>query len=481
MQTELEALSLQVLKKITPTQQEYKKVKALSGKLEQKILEACQQQNVNAVIRVEGSIAKDTWLKENPDIDIFIRIRDDIPRKRLGEVGLKIAKSVAKEATIVVERFAEHPYLEIVIDELRVDIVPCYDVKPGEWQSATDRTPHHTDYIKQYLTPKMREEVRLLKQFMQGIGVYGAEIKIGGFSGYLCELLILTYNSFAQTVQAFANYNKRVIIDLEHHFLGKGEDIAKTFSDLLVIIDPVDKARNVASAVQADKLYNFIGASRTFLQNPTEAFFFPSEQSTLTTEELKQKLDNYGSTILFLVTNSSIHSAVPDVLWGQLYRSKRSLRKLLEINDYKIFRDTVYSNEKNLTIFIYELEQQNIAITKKHYGPPLERQNEFANFLSKYTKNSQVTVGPYIEGNKWTVEIRRKNTNAATLLKEKVADNKEGWKNVGLPEFISDAFKTNCTILTNNEIATIFNDNIEFKSFLTTFLSGKPFWLKRKK
>ncbi len=213
MQTQLEALTTQILKKITPTPAEYQKVEALSRKLEQKIAEACQTQGIKAVVRVEGSVAKDTWLRQNPDIDVFMRLSTSIPRKDLGEVGLKIAKNASQDATEVIERFAEHPYLEIIIDDFRVDIVPCYDAKPGEWQSATDRTPYHTDYIKKKLTPEMRGEVRLLKQFMQSVGVYGAEIKIGGFSGYLCELLILAYGSFAQTVQAFADYNKRVVID----------------------------------------------------------------------------------------------------------------------------------------------------------------------------------------------------------------------------------------------------------------------------
>ncbi|MCL2287897.1 MAG: CCA tRNA nucleotidyltransferase [Candidatus Bathyarchaeota archaeon] len=473
MQTELEALISQVLKKIIPSTEETHKVKALSEKLEQLISEACQQHNVKAVIRVEGSIAKGTWLKENPDIDIFIRLPDSFSRKKLGEVGLKIARTAAKGATEVIERFAEHPYLEIVMDDLRVDIVPCYDAKPGKWQSATDRTPYHTDYIKQHLTSEMLGEVRLLKQFMQGIGVYGAEIKIGGFSGYLCELLILTYGSFIQTVQAFANYNKRVIIDIEYHFSDK-KALAELFSEPLVIVDPIDKDRNVASAVQTEKLYNFIGATRAFLQNPSEIFFFTPKQVTLTIENLKHQLDNRGSTILFLSTNANIQ-AVSDVLWGQLYKSKRSLHKLLELNGYKILRDAVWSNEKNLSIFIIELEQQNIANIKKHYGPPLERLNECTKFLVKYIKNNQVTAGPYIEGNKWTVEILRKNTNAVSLLEEKLSD--EGGKNSGISDIISKAFKTNLVILANSEITKIHNDNTDFKVFLTNFLSGKPFWL----
>lgn len=192
MQKTIDAVTKQVLKKITPSEEEYAKVEALSKKLEQKIAFVCQKQGVQAIIRVEGSVAKDTWLCENPDIDVFMRLPPSIPRKNLGEVGLKVAKAAAEGAKYI-ERFAEHPYLEIFVEGYRVDIVPCYDAEPGEWQSATDRTPYHTDYIRKRLTKNMRGEVRLLKKFMQGIDVYGAEIKVGGFSGYLCELLIITF------------------------------------------------------------------------------------------------------------------------------------------------------------------------------------------------------------------------------------------------------------------------------------------------
>jgi len=211
MQNPIEQVTKQVLKKITPKKEERAKVEALSRELEQKIALACQQEGVQATVRVEGSVAKDTWLSENPDIDVFMRLPTSIPRKKLGDVGLKIAKKAAGNAEQV-ERFAEHPYLEIFVGGYRVDIVPCYDAKLGEWQSATDRTPYHTDYIKQRLSKELRGEVRLLKRFMQGIDVYGAEIKVGGFSGYLCELLIMKYRSFAETICAFAQYNRRVVI-----------------------------------------------------------------------------------------------------------------------------------------------------------------------------------------------------------------------------------------------------------------------------
>ncbi len=187
------------------------------------------------------------------------------------------------------ERFAEHPYLEIFLGGYRIDIVPCYDAKSGEWQSATDRTPYHTDYIRVHLNKGLLGDVRLLKRFMQGINVYGAEIKIGGFSGYLCELLIMKYGSFAQTIHAFAGYNRRVVVDIEGFYSNRANELQLLFPESLVIIDPVDKGRNVASAVQPQKLYEFIAAARAFLKKPSESFFYPSEPEILSLKALKRQ------------------------------------------------------------------------------------------------------------------------------------------------------------------------------------------------
>jgi tRNA nucleotidyltransferase (CCA-adding enzyme) len=307
-----DTLIQRILQRITPNQDERARINALSHKLEQEIQQACQAEGVAAKVRVEGSVAKDTYLRENPDIDVFMRLPTSIPRKNLGDIGLKIAKKAAGEAEQV-ERYAEHPYLEIFTDGYRVDIVPCYDTKAGEWQSATDRTPYHTDYIKTHLTKPMHDEVRLLKKFMQGIEVYGAEIKVGGFSGYLCELLVIENGSFVNVVEAIAAYSKRIVIDIEDHYKGHERDAALLFPEPLVIVDPVDKARNVASAVQPQKLYEFIGAARAYLQAPGEQFFYPPPKHALPPNQVEAHLS--GENVSHLYIQISDLDAVPDVLW----------------------------------------------------------------------------------------------------------------------------------------------------------------------
>jgi tRNA nucleotidyltransferase (CCA-adding enzyme) len=308
---------------------------------------------------------------------------------------------------------------------------------------------------------------------MQGIDVYGAEIKVGGFSGYLCELLIMKYRSFSETIQAFARYNKRVVIDIENYYENRKNELSLLFPEQLVIIDPVDKGRNVASAVQPQKLHSIVGAARAFLKKPDAAFFYPPKPEVLPVASLKNHLASCGSSSLFLAIDQV--SAVPDVLWGQLYRTKRSLHRLLELNDYKILKDTVWSNEKTLSIFIFELEGQVLSNIKKHLGPPLEREVESENFLAKYADNKQVVSGPYIEDGRWIIEVPRKTTDAVALLKEKLAD---GGKTAGVAELIAQSIRKNHKILVNDEITELYVENDDFAEFLTDFLSGKPFWLK---
>ncbi len=468
----MQEITQEILKQILPTEDDRAKVDAIIRELEQKVALACKEEGVPAVVRVEGSVAKDTWIRENPDIDIFMRLPTSIPRKNLGEVGLRIARKAAGSYEQL-ERFAEHPYLEIFVGGYRVDIVPCYDAKPGEWQSATDRTPYHTDYIKQHLTEGLRGEVRLLKKFMQGTGVYGAEIKVGGFSGYLCELLTMSYGSFAETIQSFAHYNRRVIVDIKNHYAERQNDLRLLFPEPLVIVDPVDKGRNVASAVQPEKLYNFVAAARAFLKTPSTTFFYPPKTEPLPLEHLKNQLESRGSSNLFLVVNQV--AAVPDVMWGQLYRTRRALHRLIELKDYKILKDAVWSDEKTLSVFVFELEQRVLPNIKKHLGPPLEREPECESFLAKYTGNPQVVSGPFVEDGRWVVTLPRRATDAAALLREKLAD---GGKNAGVADLIAESIRKNLRVMVNGEISGVYVENGDFAEFLTEFLSGKPFWLK---
>lgn len=475
MAAKLEAILEKVSKKSTPSSKDRNRVLALARTIKQNVEEAARNAGATIKVRVEGSVAKNTWLKDSPDIDVFMRVPPATPREAFATVYLDIAKSATADAEQV-ERFAEHPYLESIIYEAgfktRVNIVPCYQVKKGEWKSATDRTPFHTDYVKPLLNEVLCNEIRLLKQFMKGIGVYGAEIKVGGFSGYLCELLVLYYNSFLQVITAAANWKIRTYIDLEGHYEGRKQELSRLFPKRLTVVDPVDPERNVASSVRQEQLDEFVAASRIFQATPSEKLFFPLETKPFKRLDLVQEMSARGSTLVFVVLGSV--KAVPDILWGQLYKFQRTLRKMLSQHGFNILRDAVWSDEENLNIVLFEVEHSRLPAFKKHLGPPLSKKDECKRFLEKHQFSPRTLSGPRVESGRWVVETKREHSTITGLLAAKLKSREE---NTVLPSVLRQAAENKTAILVNEEIASTYSRNREFARFLTKYIKGQPKWL----
>jgi len=472
MQGETDKILAVVAERVTPKKAERTKIAKLANKLESRVSASAEKLGMKAAVRLEGSVAKDTWLSREGDIDVFMRVPATIPRKSMGETSLKVAREAAADWKQI-ERFAEHPYLEVVIGNVRANIVPCYDVPRGKWLSATDRTPFHTDYVKKSLNEKLKREVRLLKKFMKGVGVYGAEIKVGGFSGYLCELLVLNYGSFVELLKAFADLGQKTVVDLENLYGGRENEVKLLFEEPLVVLDPVDMGRNVASAVRPEKLSAFVAASRAFLEMPNLNFFYPPRPHAASPERVQTELKKRGPALVFVVAGRV--DAVPDILWGQLYKSQRSLRRLVELNDFSLLRDFAWSDEKKLNILAFEVEERRIPPVKKHLGPPLEKKSECENFLKKHSDGVRTVSGPYIEDGRWVVLSRRKFTDVVELLSEKL---KDGGRGAGVAAKLSEVVRKEFKILVNDEISTVYAGSGEFADFLTAFLSGRPVWLR---
>ena len=273
-------------------------------------------------------------------------------------------------------------------------------------------------------------------------------------------------------MEAFVRNRERMVVDIEGFYQNRQNELTLLFDEPLVVVDPIDRARNVASAVQTQKLYNFIAAAQAFSERPNAEFFYPPKTTALSGEEMEKRLKNRGSKIVFVVFDGI--KAVPDVLWGQLYKSQRSLRKLLQLSDFKVLRDVAWSDEKNLGMFIFELEDCCISPVKKHLGPPLEKEKEREKFVMKYVDSKDTVCGPYLEDGRWVVLVLRKPTDACDLFRQRL---KDGGRNAGVAEGIAKVLKKGFKVLVNEEISEVYETNAEFAVFLTEFLQGKPKWL----
>ena len=466
----VEDLSKEMLAKVEPSREEQESIQRLAAKLRGRVTEIAGEKGLEIGVSVEGSFAKDTWVKEEADVDIFLLFPTTVGREEFEKLALKIAEdALAPNKTR--RRFAEHPYLEAEIEGIRVNIVPAYKVQRGKWRSATDRTPFHTKYVKDNLEAEKRSEVRLLKKFMKGTRTYGAEIRVGGFSGYLAEILIMKYGSFLDTVRSAAKWRDKPVIDIEGHY--QEEEKAKDlFKQPLIVIDPVDMKRNLASAVTFERLSEFIAACREFLQDPHRGFFFPEEE-VFSEEGLIQDLKERETFCIFISVEKL--SVIPDVLWGQLYKSLKAICRILDEGGFHVLRSTVWSEEQGEAAFIIELENGKISRTRKQIGP-FVWSGEANDFLKKHLNNTETVYGPWIERERWAVRVKRKQFNAVDLIKEKIRVELDS---MGLGSRIQAAMKREYRVMAGNEILPFYSENKDFARHLTRFLKGSPVWLRR--
>jgi len=461
----------EVLKKVQPSEEERRRVYGFVEALTERLNRRLSEAGIEGSAEIHGSVAKDTWLSGDRDLDIFIVLKKTYTKMVFPKI-LDIVKQLV--GTGWVEAYAEHPYIQAEINGFKVDFVPCFEMDAfGKPLSATDRTPLHTIYVKEHLGDDTRKEVLLLKQFMHGIGVYGAEVKVGGFSGYLCELLTIHYGSFLETLKAAGRWKKETILDIANHYKGRDDERKKLFREPLVVIDPIDERRNVASPVTETKLRLFTAACRAFLKAPSLSFFFPPETQAFSEKALKRAIKERGSDLVFLFLMTS-KPRVPDVLWGQLYRTEKALRSLLEEHNFKVMRTAVWSDEKTNHMLIFEVESSVLARTKLHRGPPVEMEEMSERFLRKHSEARTTVAGPWIENDRWWVEALRDYTEAKKILEENLRE--KGGVSVGVPRSLVENL-AGFSARVNDEITDLYKGFPNFRVFLTDFLIGRPKWL----
>ena len=188
-----------MLNRVRPTPHERSKLRKAADEILSKIVELAGSRGIACLPLLVGSVSRSTWLAGDHDLDIFLAVPEDAD---LAE-ALELARSVAP---VHEEKYAEHAYVHAKINGFDVDLVPCYLMRDAtRIKSAVDRTPFHTKYVSERIKG-LEDEGLLLKQFMKGVGVYGSELKVGGFSGYLSELLVLRYGSFSAVLESASSW-----------------------------------------------------------------------------------------------------------------------------------------------------------------------------------------------------------------------------------------------------------------------------------
>jgi tRNA nucleotidyltransferase (CCA-adding enzyme) len=346
---------------VTPSKAEEEKLARVAKSLLGQTRQAASKYPETKGVLLGGSYAKGTWLPGLFDLDIFVRLDASIPDDRFERIGLEVGASATKGYPQG-KKYAQHPYTEAKLEGIRVNIVPCFAVKKGMWRSAADRSPFHVRLVKGLPTEKKRQ-VRLLKKFMDGVGVYGAEIRTRGFSGYVAEVLVMKFGSLDSVLKWIASYSLQV---------GRQNPFS--------LPDPVDETRDLGMAVSGESLGRLVLASRGFLRRPGLGYF---------TKIIGKARPSLQSEVV--VVKFSHDQLSEDTLWGELRKTCRHIVKHLEVKGFVIARSISASDDRNDSAFILIPEFAELPPVGQRVGPTVDRRKDVEAFIATNSKRSRLT------------------------------------------------------------------------------------------
>ena len=411
---------------------------------------------------LEGSAAKGTWIRARPEVDIFVHFSPNVSEERLEEVvverGSRALEALGARWRL---RYADHPYVEGFIGEVTVNVVGCYATESGKWLSPVDRTPYHTRYVLSRLDDRLRAEVRLAKAFMRGIGVYGAELRVGGFSGYLVELLVLWYGSFLALLRDGAGWRPGKVIDMSGR--RSEQELRALFPNSpLIVTDPVDVNRNVASAVTLTRFSEFVLASKFFLSEPSVEYFEPRPPAP------RDTASPLGG--LMAVKLRGLPELPTDTMWGEVLKFARSVERRLQKEGFSVRRWAAESIGDEV-LLLFDLEALDLPELELRVGPPVWMKNA-EDFVGEHLGSPLTVVGPWVSGERLYV-LRKRSVRSAEGLLMRWIERGE----VSVPKDIASSVRSAEVFrVTPEKLSDLRSSG--YASFVDSFLDGRPPFLR---
>ncbi|MBN2141806.1 CCA tRNA nucleotidyltransferase [Candidatus Woesearchaeota archaeon] len=320
-----------------------------------------------------GSYAKGTMIKDNFDIDLFVRFDHFAYKEKDISAILGAALKPLKPELV----HGSRDYFQLKRKNILFEIIPVLKIDDHrQAQNVTDMSPLHVDYVKKKMTAKMADEVRLAKQFCKGAGVYGAESYIRGFSGHVLDLLIIFYGSFEQLLKQASVWGERVVIDVEHHWKDplRSLNAAKTISPL-VVVDPIQPDRNAAAAVSEERFEEFKSQAIAFLKKPSHDFF---KVKKLSVKDLRKKA---GKDWLLIVKAKPLKGK-DDIVGTKILKVHEHFGKLLKKHEFNVL-DSGWEYGPTCMLF-YIVRKERFSDKRIAIGPPISERVDASRFVAKH-------------------------------------------------------------------------------------------------
>ncbi len=290
-----------VLAKIKPKKAEQEQFKKAVASFLAKLNSELKPQLKHTTAILGGSGSKGTWLSGSHDVDVFVLFDYKKFSPKTAELSELLFPAVKRSFPGIpsVRLHGSRDYFQLKFKGLSFEIIPILHISRAEDAlNITDVSPLHSLWVNRH-AKRLKDEILLAKQFCKANHCYGAESHIGGFSGYVLEILIVNYDSFHNLLKASLKWKSKEVIDVGKHYRSKEEALfqinASKLQSPLIIIDPVDKSRNAAAALSREKFAQFKKKAAEYLKNPHPRYF---EKEMLTVEKVRKMAGRNHALIL---------------------------------------------------------------------------------------------------------------------------------------------------------------------------------------
>ena len=349
-----------------------------------------------------GSGAKCTWLKTF-DADIFVKFNYNKFKDKSTQLS-DVLEAFLKKNYKIRRLHGSRDYFQIKDGKFTFEIVPILDIKKAEQaKNITDVSPLHSDFVLKH--KKLKDEIRLTKQFFKASRVYGAESYIMGFSGYVCEILTIHYGSFLNLIKAVPRWKDKEVIDIKRYYKGKNvfAEINKSkLNSPVIVIDPVQKDRNAAAALDHEKFDIIKHKAREFMKNPSKEFF---EVKTPTEQGIKKE---FGSNLVIL--KAAPLKKKTDVAGAKMLKAFHYIENELVRCGFKIMESDMLWHASD-SLFYYALQNNKLPEMAEIVGPPVKNEKHALAFKKKHKKT-------FVKGKRLFATEKRKFADAKNLVKE---------------------------------------------------------------
>lgn len=384
-----------ILKNIKPTKKDNNLISEKVNSVLESLNKTLNKLGIRAEFFIGGSFGKGTYLKNSFDVDIFCRFDKTYKGHNLSEVLKKVIKESFSfygynKAKLETQK-GSRDYFRLKYLGLEIELIPVIKIdKVQKAENTTDISPLHVLYLQDKLTEELQDEIRLTKMFFKANGIYGAESYKNGFSGHVIDILILHYKTLDNLLYNVREWGKQKIIDIEKYYENEEQILNQLDANKqnnLIVIDPVTKNRNAASAVGEENYYKLIYIAQRIDLVSVSHFEVEEFKIQRKIRELSKFARDYN--LKWYAYSFELEKGIntKDIMGSKLLKLSKKLKFNFENLGFEIFDyKFLFDYEENKCVFFYLFRYDYVPKIKIIKGPSVLMQKGAKDFVAKREK-----------------------------------------------------------------------------------------------